>query len=454
MKYTTASSNVVESYDIILSPSELLIWSFTVSIFTIGGMIGSLLVGFLVQRYGRKKSQLLMNSLSISAAIMEGCSKAANSIVLLIIPRFFLGVYAGLATGIVPMYIGEISPKKYRGAIGVLNQLLITVGLLMGQIFGLTELLGTEELWPLLLALTCVPSILELCVLPFCPESPRCLLIDRNQEDKAREALIRLRKTQDVDDEIEEMKKEAAAESSASQMSLLELIRDKSVRWQVISVFAVHIGQPTSGINAIFFYLNLIFETAGVEEGMRNYFSICVGTVNVIMTVIAAGIIEKTGRKSLLLSGYAILTVSCLLMTIALSLQETVPAMSYASIVCVIIFIIGFAIGPGPIPWILTAEMFRQSARPAAFTLGCCLNWTFNIIVALIFPFMQKFMGQYVFVVFLISGAISTAYTFFVIPETKNKSFQEISLIFAKRNGIKEFDIEKDEIEMEELNKA
>lgn len=334
------------------------------------------------------------------------------------------------------MYIGEIAPKRIRGAVVALFQLLITLGLLGAQVLSLTEILGTEELWPLLLALTAVPSILELFVLPFSPESPRCLLIDRKQEKEAGIALIKFRGTEEIDEEIEEMKREAAEESSISQQSVLEICRDKSLRWQIITVFVLHMGQQLCGINAIFFYLNSILENAGVDEEQQNYASVGVGSVNVIMTIISIATVERLGRRGLLAVGYGLVSFWCVMMTIALSLQDLVSWMPKFSIACVIGFIIGFAIGPGPVAWILTTEMFQQTARPAAFTIGCVLNWTSNFLLALIFPFMQRAMRQYVFIFFLVVGVLCTAYVIIIIPETKNKSFQEISRMFAKRNGV------------------
>lgn len=446
---TELTTNNLEeiSCEIVLTPSELLVWSVTVSIYTVGGMVGAFSTGTLVGIFGRKSGLLVMNALSITGAIMMACSKPANTIVLLIVPRFLLGVYAGLATGVVPMYIGEISPKKYRGAVMALNQLLITIGLLTGQVLGLEEILGTPEFWNILLAFTCVPSLVELSILPFCPESPRCLLIDKKDEDAAREALAKLRGTSAIDQEIEEMKVEARSDTAESQMSLLEILRDRSIRWQIYTVCVIQIGQPLTGINAVFFYLNTILETAQVDSEIRNYISVGVGVYNVVLTVISVAIIERAGRRPLLLYGWAVATGSHILLTISLSLLTVSPAMQYVSIVSVFIFITGFAIGPGPIVWILTAEMFRQSARPAALSLGCGLNWFFNVLVALVFPFLQRFMNQFVFILFLIVSALVTVYIGFVVPETKNQTFQEISMKFAGRNGVHEDEKEKCQME-------
>nr|CAB3266210.1 solute carrier family 2, facilitated glucose transporter member 5-like [Phallusia mammillata] len=444
---TANATSSVESSE--LTTSQLFMWSFTVSIYTVGGMVGSYLTGVCIKYLGRKGAMLAANALSITAAILEGTSKAANSLEMVIIARFLLGIFAGLATGVVPLYNGEISPKKIRGAIGVVSQLFITVGILTAQLLSLNEAMGTEELWPLLLAFTAVPSITQLCVLPFIPESPRCLLLDKNDQGKARAALIRFRGTNNVAAEIQEMKAEAAAETATRQLSVMELIRDRYVRWQLISIVVLQITQQLCGINAIFFYLNTIFEAAGVPEETRNYASVGVGSVNTLMTIVSVLLMDRAGRKALLAGGYAISGVFCALMTVSLTLQDQISWMSNMSIACVIGFIVGFAIGPGPVPWILTAELFRQSGRPAASAIGCGVNWTSNFILALVFPFMQKAMGSYVFVFFLVICVIATAYVMIVLPETKNETFQDISLMFAKRNGIQKNTIEMDNIDDE-----
>uniref|UniRef100_H2YYN4 Major facilitator superfamily (MFS) profile domain-containing protein n=1 Tax=Ciona savignyi TaxID=51511 RepID=H2YYN4_CIOSA len=418
-----------------LSDSDLILWSFTVSIYTVGGMIGSFSTGFFVKKFGRKGALLVSNSLSIVGAILMGTSKAANSLEMIIIARFLLGIFAGLATGVVPLYLGEISPKAIRGALGVISQLSITIGILTAQLLSLKEVLGTAELWPILLAFTGVPSAMQLCVLPFLPESPRCLLIDRDREDLARKALIKFRGTSDVAVEIREMRHEAEAQASTDQLSVLEVLKDQSVRWQIISIAFIQFTQQMCGINAIFFYLNTIFEAAGVAGDTQNYASVGVGTVNVFMTVISVLLMDRLGRKILLAGGYAIAGVFCIVMTISLNLQDQISWISNLSIASVIGFIIGFANqGVCPVPWILTAELFRQSSRPAASSIGCGVNWTFNFALALVFPFMQKGMGPYVFLFFLCICAIATAYVVIIIPETKGKTFQEINNMFVKRN--------------------
>jgi len=435
---STMSANCTSSIQTVDESADegVFLWAFTVSIFTVGGIVGSGSVGFMSKKFGRRGAQLVSNILSFVGAVLMGFSKMANSIEMIIIARFLIGVFSGLATGLVPLYISEIAPKHLRGALGVVNQLAITIGILSAQLLGLKEVFGTEELWPILLAFTAVPSAVQLLVLTFLPESPRYLLIDQNKHREAKIALIRLRgKSVDVDDEVEEMQAEADANASSEVASILDVLRDPSIKWQMICISTLHAVQQLCGINAIFFYLNTIFASAGVDEEMQSYASCVVGAVNVIMTIVSVFLSDRAGRRKLLFYGYIISSMFCVLMTISLSLQDDIPWISNLSIASVIGFIVGFAIGPGPIPWIQQTEFFRQSNRPAAGSFGTGLNWTCNFIVALVFPFMQKLMGPFVFVFFLVICIIGTLFTWKYVPETKKKSFEEISALFDKLNN-------------------
>lgn len=159
-----------------------MIWSVAVSIFCVGGMIGGSLVGWVADRFGRKGGLLLNNILVVLTVIFEGSAKAAKSYEMIIIGRFLIGINAGLNAGLAPMYLAEISPVHLRGAVGTVYQLVITISILVSQILGLEQILGTAEQWPLLLCLTIVPAIFQICTLPLCPESPKYLLLSRGKD--------------------------------------------------------------------------------------------------------------------------------------------------------------------------------------------------------------------------------------------------------------------------------
>ncbi|MBZ3885830.1 Solute carrier family 2, facilitated glucose transporter member 3 [Sciurus carolinensis] len=244
------------------------LWSLSVAIFSVGGMMGSFSVGLFVNRFGRRNSMLIVNLLAIAGGCLMGFWKIAESVEMLILGRLIIGLFCGLCTGFVPTYIGEVSPTALRGAFGTLNQLGIVIGILVAQIFGLEFILGSEERWPVLLGLTIIPTILQSIALPFCPESPRFLLINRKEEENAKRILQRLWGTQDVNQDILEMKEERVRMSQEKQVSVLQLSRLSSYQQPILISVALQRSQQLSGIDAMFCYSTGIFKDAGVEESM------------------------------------------------------------------------------------------------------------------------------------------------------------------------------------------
>uniref|UniRef100_G3VH94 Solute carrier family 2, facilitated glucose transporter member 5 n=2 Tax=Sarcophilus harrisii TaxID=9305 RepID=G3VH94_SARHA len=423
-----------------------LLWSISVSMFPLGGLLGSLVVAPMVNKCGRKGTLLINNIFSIVPAILMGCSKVAGSYEMIILSRIVVGICAGLSSNVVPMYLGELAPKNLRGAIGVVPQLFITIGILISQIFGLRSILTSEEGWPILLALTGIPAVLQLLLLPFFPESPRYILIQKGNEEKARKALKKLRNSDNVDAEMEEIHMENEMEKTAGRISLLKLFTTKSLRWQLISIIVLMAGQQFSGVNAIFYYADQIYRKAGVAINDVQYVTVGTGAVNVLMTILAVFIVELLGRKMLLLIGFSTCCLACIILTIALSLQDTMTGMPYVSVACVIIYVVGHAIGPSPIPALIITEIFLQSSRPAAFMVGGTVHWFCNFIVGLIFPFIQVGLGPYSFIIFSVMCFLATIYTYFIIPETKAKTFMEINQIFAKINNVSDVQAEKQEL--------
>ncbi|XP_037129622.1 solute carrier family 2, facilitated glucose transporter member 5-like isoform X2 [Syngnathus acus] len=334
------------------------------------------------------------------------------------------------------MYLGELAPKNLRGAIGIVPQLFITIGILCAQVLGIRNLLGNSKGWTLLLGITGIPAVIELILLPFFPESPRYTLIQKGDEATAKKALQRLRGMDDVTAELSEMCLEDQSERVEGRLSVLSLLGQRSLRWQMVSIIVMNMGQQLSGVNAIYYYADSIYASAGVTKNDIQYVTVGTGAVNVFMTIAAVFIVEASGRRLLLLCGFGICCGACILLTVALTFQESVTWMPYVSITCVIIYISGHAIGPSPIPYVVTTEMFRQSARPAAFMVAGSVHWLSNFTVGLLFPFMERGLGPYSFVIFSFICLATLIYIWLVVPETKNKTFLEICQMFAKRNRV------------------
>ncbi|KAJ0066359.1 hypothetical protein NL108_011121, partial [Boleophthalmus pectinirostris] len=375
----------IERYGEPFTPgANTMVWSFAVAIFSVGGMVGSFSVGAMVDRFGRRKSMLLANVLALLGGGLMGLSSLSRSYEMIIIGRLIIGVFCGLCTGLTPMYVGEISPTALRGAFGTLHQLGVVIGILIAQIFGLEFLLGSDVLWPLLLALTILPAVLQCIMLPFCPESPRYLLINLNKEDEARKALERLRGHDDINDDVKEMKEEGLKMSMEKKVTIPELFRSPVYRQPIIIAIILQLSQQLSGINAVFYYSTGIFTTAGVTQPI--YATIGAGVVNTVFTVVSLFLVERAGRRTLHLIGLAGMAVCALLMTISLALVKTNQALSYLAIIAVFGFVASFEMGPGPIPWFIVAELFSQGPRPAAMAVSGFSNWTANFLVGLGFP--------------------------------------------------------------------
>ncbi|XP_073702702.1 solute carrier family 2, facilitated glucose transporter member 3 [Garra rufa] len=428
------------------------VWSLTVSIFNVGGMIGSLSVGTLVDKLGRRKSMFLSNILALIGGGLMGLSDMCTSYELIIVGRLVIGVFCGLCTGLTPMYVGEIAPTALRGAFGTLHQLGVVIGILIAQILGLESLLGSQTLWPLLLALTAVPAVLQTIMLFFCSESPRYLLISLNQEEEARQVLTRLRGHSDVEDDIREMKEEALKMSMEKKVSIPELFRNSAYRQPIIIAIVLQLSQQLSGINAVIYYSTEIFRNAGITAAV--FATIGVGAVNTLFTVISLFLVERAGRRTLHMIGLAGMAFCALLMTISLklvnptvaknvtavSVAESAPvegtsAISILAILAVFGFVASFEMGPGPIPWFIVAELFAQGPRPAAIAVAGCCNWTASFLVGLLFPKLLKLCDAYVFIIFLILLIIFFVFTYFRVPETKGRTFEDIASGFSNAAG-------------------
>uniref|UniRef100_A0A8C8ILI2 Major facilitator superfamily (MFS) profile domain-containing protein n=1 Tax=Oncorhynchus tshawytscha TaxID=74940 RepID=A0A8C8ILI2_ONCTS len=423
-----------------------IVWSLSVAIFSVGGMVGSFSVGVMADRFGRKLSMFLVNILAVFGGLLMGFSTICSSYEMVIAGRLVIGLFCGLFTGLTPMYVGELSPTPLRGAFGTLHQLGVVIGILVAQIFGLESLLGSDKLWPLLLALTVIPAVLQCILLPFCPESPRFLLINQNKEEQARKALVRLRGTEDVSKDMQEMKEESSKMAMEKKVTILELFRTAAYRQPLLIAVMLHLSQQLSGINAVFYYSTGIFESAGVTQPI--YATIGAGAVNTVFTVVSLFLVERVGRRTLHLVGLAGMAISALLMTIALllvgvsfywlsfnitdmSLITGYSSLSYLSIGAVFLFVAMFEMGPGPIPWFIVAELFSQGPRPAAIAVAGCCNWTANFLVGVSFPKLEELCGPYVFIIFMILLIFFFIFTFIKVPETKGKTFDEIAREFG-----------------------
>ncbi|XP_021563100.1 solute carrier family 2, facilitated glucose transporter member 3-like isoform X2 [Carlito syrichta] len=378
-----------------------------------------------------RNSMLIVNLLAVTGGSLMAFSEMAESVGMLVLGRLVIGFFCGLCTGFVPMYIGEVSPTSLRGAFGTLNQLGIVIGILVAQIFGLEAILGTKELWPVLLGFTILPAVLQSVFLPFCPESPRFLLINKMEEEKAKRVLQQLWGTHDVSQDIQEMKDESVRMAQGKQVTVLELFRVPSYQQPIIISIILQLSQQLSGINAVLYYSTGIFNDAGVQEPI--YATISVGVVNTIFTIVSLFLVEKAGRRTLHMTGLGGMAFCSLLMTVSLLLKDKYDWMSYVCAGIILVFVAFFGIGPGPIPWFMVAELFSQGPRPAAVAVAGYSNWTCNLLVGLFFPSVAYHFGAYIFIIFTGFLLIFLAFTFYKVPETRGRTFEEITQVFERQ---------------------
>lgn len=420
-----------------------ILWSSTVALFVFFGMIGAFSSAKCADYFGRKKGMIVITFIMFIAAILGGLALVAKSPEMLMLSRVFVGIHSGLNISLCPLYLAEISPRHIRGAIGTCHQLAITIGILFSQVIGLRELLGTEKLWPLLFAFNAVPALMCLIMMPFCPESPRFLLIKLGKEDEARKALVRFRGTHSVDEEMEEMRVESRKSVGVGNYTIKQLITSPALKLPLIIACVLQIAQQWSGINAVMSYSVFIFAQAKVPEDYIPYVIVGTGTINVISTIIAVPLMEKAGRRPLLLWPMGGMFISFILLTTFLNLMgqsSLADSSDKFAIVCIVVahtYIIGFALGLGPIPFIVVGEIFRQEPRAAAMSLSLAFNWICNFILMLLFPFMKDGLNEYTYLVFCVILAGAIVFIFFFVPETKNKTFDEIanSIAFGRAKG-------------------
>ncbi|MCL4141783.1 UNVERIFIED_CONTAM: hypothetical protein GTU68_047061 [Idotea baltica] len=228
------------------------------------------------------------------------------------------------------------------------------------------------------------------------------------------------------------MRAEESANQSEAQITMLQLLRSRSLRMPLAIGVVMQLSQQLSGINAVLYYSTQLFIDSGIPEDLSRYATLCVGAVMVAMTLISIPLMDKKGRRSLHLSGLGGMFIFSIFITISFLIKEMIEWLKYISVISTLFFVIFFAIGPGSIPWMITAELFSQGPRPAAMSIAVLINWLSNFLVGIIFPTMQKKLDNYTFLPFSGLLALFWLFTYYKVPETKNKTFEEISAIFQR----------------------
>uniref|UniRef100_A0A8C7EDX0 Major facilitator superfamily (MFS) profile domain-containing protein n=1 Tax=Nothoprocta perdicaria TaxID=30464 RepID=A0A8C7EDX0_NOTPE len=408
----------LERYGSVLHQETLtLLWSLIVSMYCVGGMIGCLCSGHLTAKYGKRKCLLCNNLLMITGALIMGCSKIARSFEMILIGRFI----CGLCVPLHHQYVGEISPRKLRGFANSTASFFWSLGKAVGQIVG--QRYNTFDSPPDLFL-----ALIQLVTLPFFPETPPYLLMQREDQ----EAIRKLWGEGDHQAEIDDMMKEKATMASTKSLRVLEIIKERSLRWQLYILMTVITTLQLCGINAVE-YKSSDKSTEGRICCLQELgFMTCETSV---FSAFQSTLIERFGRKALLLGGYTLMGFVLALLTMTLSLALFLcSAFSAGATISIMV------------------EIFSQSFRPSAFLIVGCINWMGLFVLGMIFPVIVDNLGPFCFLIFLGILALSTVFVYMYLPETKGKSIMEIKAEFNKLNfGKKETPVTENNFPKEQL---
>uniref|UniRef100_A0A672GLJ7 Solute carrier family 2, facilitated glucose transporter member 5 n=1 Tax=Salarias fasciatus TaxID=181472 RepID=A0A672GLJ7_SALFA len=391
-----------------------MIWSLIVSLHAIGGLCGAVSVKFIAGIMGGKKGVICSSCVSIAAAVIMLMSKTANSFEMIIVARILFGYASG---SLHMMYLGEISPKKIRGQITLTSANFVSLGKLSGQFFGLSEILGREDMWNVVLSLPAVFSVVQVVVFPFLPESPRHLFIEKGDEVASLQSLWG---PGEYKQEMDEMLVEQAAIEAAPPKSPLQLLRDRTVWWQLLTMVVFFASLQIS----VFSFD--IFMESGIPEHAIRYVTLSLGVCEIITSIL---VIDRLGRRPLFWGGYGAMSLIWILVTITMNLKNSYSWVSYISAFMIVLIIVSFCGGPAG-TGTLSSEIFIQSDRLSAFAIVGLLRWLAIAVIGFMFPFLIVTLGSYSFVLFACMCLLASLYTFFILPETKGKTVLEISQEF------------------------
>ncbi|PYT48383.1 MAG: MFS transporter [Acidobacteria bacterium] len=387
---------------------------FTVASALVGTVIGSMLAGIPGDRYGRRDSLRGMAVLYVVSAL--GCAFAWNWTALVIF-RFIGGLAIGGSSVLGPMYIAEISPAKWRGRLVGLFQFNVVFGILLAYfsnyVLGTVGFGAAEWRWKL--GVTAVPAAFFFLMLFGIPRSPRWL-VKKGRIDEAREVL-RLIGEENYEQELKDIVESIDAEHVTSDALF-------TAKYRVPIFLAISIGMfnQLSGINAILYYLNAIFEHAGFSKVSGDLQAVAIGATNLLFTMLAMSVIDKVGRKKLLLIG-SVGTALCLAGVAAIFLTGRHENLLVWMLVGYIAF---FAFSQGAVIWVYISEVFPNRVRAKGQSLGSFSHWIMNALISWTFPLMAASSGGYPFVFFSAMMVLQFFVVLFFYPETKGISLEEM----------------------------
>lgn len=399
--------------------------SLIVSIVSLGAIAGALLAGPANDRFGRKKVVITSSIFFILSALALAWSPTVSWI---IVGRLIVGVAIGVTSATAPVYIAELSPRSMRGALVSLNQLCITIGILIAYLAGYA--FASVSGWREMFAIAAIPAAIQLIFMFFFPESPR-YLVTHGHREKAQKILERFRGSpEDARLECEHIIKVDEEEGRLPGRAVFS----KSVRPALIAGVGLTVIQQVTGINTIIYFAPTIFKFAGFATNKTAILaSLCVGIVNVVMTFLAIYLLDRWGRKPLLILGLSGMIVSLGLLGSGFLFASTNPLVGWIALIAMLAYIACFAFSLGPIGWLINSEIYPLKIRGRAMGIATCANWIANFAVTYSFLFFINNIGKaFTFWMYGLIGILGLYFIIRLIPETKYKSLEEIEEFFRR----------------------
>jgi SP family sugar:H+ symporter-like MFS transporter len=397
----------------------------------LGAMVGAAFAGRLSDRLGRRTLIIAAGVIFTGGALLAAL---APSVGVLIAARFVLGLAVGSAALVVPLYLSEIAPTEMRGAITSLNQLMIVVGILAA--FIVNAILASSGDWRLMLGLAAVPSLVLLVGMIFMPETPRHL-VHAGEEEEARDVLEEMPGEEHPEKRIEEIHE---VEEKETGTGLRAVFGEAWLRPALIVAIGLAVFQQLIGINTIIYYAPTTLTDVGFGKESAIYANLIIGVVNLVMTVVAIRIIDRVGRKPMLLAGLVGMVTSLLVLGLSLSIlakphQASDPA-AIITLVCLGTFIAFFAATWGPVVWVMLPEVLPLSVRGTAMGVAIFLHWGANFAVSQTFPVLLSSLGPGpVFLGYAGMGILAFLFVTRFVTETKGRSLEEIEADLQKATG-------------------
>ncbi|MGP5242121.1 sugar porter family MFS transporter [Corynebacterium flavescens] len=387
----------------------------------VGAMLGALVAGRVADRYGRRTTLILGGFIFVAGSIWCALAGTIGSLAL---ARAFLGVAVGGVSIVSPMYISEIVPAAVRGRMVSLNTLMIVVGQLMAYL--VNSALATSANWELMLGLAAVPGLLLAVGMFFLPDTP-IWLATRGHGEKARAIATR------AGMHVEEL----ASANAARRAGRSEWFSLRRFRWmQVTVLLAMLMGltQQITGVNAIIYFAPTMMNKVGISTENSVYTSIVIGLASVVACIIGLKVIDRIGRKRLLLIGLSGNVISLLILSVAYSQADGSTTMAMISLVFMALFIAFQQAAVSPATWLLISELVPSQVRGLGMGIAGLSLWLTNWVVAQYFlPLVEWLSGSVAFLVFACLGLVAVGYTRVLIPETMGRSLEQVSEEMERR---------------------